>query len=102
MADQSLLPGWRCVCEEGGAELVRTMLGNHGIDAEVVPLGSRFKYSRMTVWVRDADYERAATLVEGMAEAMENPPTGTWRCGLCGETIEAQFDMCWSCGREQA
>jgi hypothetical protein len=101
MGDESRLPGWQCVCEEGDAELVRTMLANHGIQAEIVPIGSRFKYSQMTVWVREADYGRAAALVDQMADAMEDSPIGSWRCGYCGEESEAQFDICWNCGRDR-
>lgn len=101
MGEASLLPGWQCVCEEGDAELVCSMLANHGVQAEIVPMGSRSKYSQMTVWVRDADYVKAAALVSDMAEAMENAPTGAWPCGHCGEAIEAQFDICWNCGRDR-
>lgn len=101
MIEEALLPGWQCVCEGGDPELVRTMLANHGIDAEVVvPLGSWHKYSQPTVWVRDGDYERAATLVDQMAKSIENPPTGLWKCQRCGEENEAQFDICWKCGYE--
>jgi len=61
------------------------------------------KYSQPTVCVRDVDYDRAAVLVEQMAHAMENPPSGfPWRCGGCMEENEPQFDICWNCGREKA
>jgi hypothetical protein len=61
------------VCEEGDAELVRIMLANHGVHAEIVPIGSRSKYSQMTVWVRDADYVRATALVNDMARRWRMP-----------------------------
>jgi hypothetical protein len=35
MVDDSIMPGWRCVAEEGDAELVCVMLANHGVEAEM-------------------------------------------------------------------
>ncbi len=48
------------------------------------------------LWVtRPADLLRARELVE---EALrETDSHGTWTCPGCGETIEAQFGVCWHC-----
>ena len=103
MVDDSIMPGWQCVADEGDADLVCAMLANHGIQAEILPVARiGYKYSRPTVWVRDADFERAADLVDAMAHAMENPPVGfPWRCSGCMEENEPQFDICWKCGRDK-
>ena len=103
MADDSLLPGWRCVAEEGDPHLVVDLLSNHGIEAEIVPVAAvGYKYARPTVLVRDADFDRAAGLVEQMVHAMNHPPVAfPWCCPSCMEENEAQFDICWNCGREK-
>lgn len=52
------------------------------------------------VWVNDdSDFNIAIQLIEtaqSIAEKHEN-----WNC-KCGESIEGQFDICWSCGFERA
>jgi hypothetical protein len=100
MEERSLYPGWWCVCKHGDAELVRTMLDGHGIEVQLAPITSLGPYSEMAVWVREADFERATNLIARMADAMLNPPSGSWRCRWCGEDVEGQFDICWNCGRE--
>ena len=52
------------------------------------------------VWVRrNGDAGRARRLVEmlerSLAENQSRPPS---RCGHCGETSPAGFDLCWRCG----
>jgi hypothetical protein len=59
------------------------------------------RYSLPMLWVKEVDFDRAALLVDQMAEAMKNPPSGWWRCRSCGEDSEALFDACWNCGAEQ-
>ncbi len=51
-----------------------------------------------TLWVlddRDADLARSL-----IAEAMQvtGGSRDDWRCGQCGELMEAQFSQCWQCG----
>ena len=50
-----------------------------------------------TVWIEDPDlYDRARDLIA----RFERPATGpAWRC-RCGETNEASFELCWSCGQQ--
>ncbi len=51
------------------------------------------------IWVTDdADYYRALRLVEEIRN-QEHSTNDNWLCS-CGETIEAQFNACWQCGRE--
>jgi len=61
-----------------------------------------------SIWVRDADVDRAETLLEEFerlqreesrrafaeTEARQSP----WQCPNCGEALEAQFHACWKCG----
>ena len=70
---------------------------------DFVPLqgGGLFRMeTRPSVWVLDDD--RLARARELAAEFGSGPAAGgepeTWRC-RCGETVEAQFSECWSCGR---
>lgn len=52
------------------------------------------------VWVNDeADYSVAKELIKTILEKAEQKES--WKCN-CGELIEGQFDMCWSCGEEHA
>ncbi|MEM1056391.1 MAG: DUF2007 domain-containing protein [Bacteroidota bacterium] len=52
------------------------------------------------VWVADPARlgEAEAIVAEVHAEPEADVPDQT--CGQCGETTEAQFAVCWSCGAE--
>lgn len=49
------------------------------------------------LWVVETGhYLKAKSLVESaLAEPSSRAP---WRCPHCGESIEAQFAVCWNCG----
>jgi len=53
-----------------------------------------------TLWViEDRHYPRARQLVRefgrgGVAEARGAEP---WRCPICGEMVDPDFDICWNC-----
>jgi hypothetical protein len=50
------------------------------------------------VFVDEADFARAAELMEKFFDREREPPVaGTWNCAACGETVDAQFDICWNC-----
>lgn len=66
-----------------------------------------------SVWVEDADVERARPIIEeykqrDRADAQLElgndgerdpiPPRPTWTCAHCGEKVEEQFTQCWHCG----
>ncbi len=91
------------------AHMLKDLLAQEAIEAVVrgddfVPLqgGSLFRMeTRPSVWVLDDERlararELAAEFGSGGLPAERRPET--WRC-RCGETIEAQFSECWSCGR---
>ena len=50
-----------------------------------------------TLWVlEDGDLARAKQLTEQYFNQF--PVTGEpWRCEVCGETIDAGFEVCWNC-----
>jgi hypothetical protein len=53
---------------------------------------------RPELWLVD---ERDEALARKLIEAASSgPPAGAtpWRCRRCGETLEAQFTVCWQCG----
>ena len=105
----SRLPGWQCVVDEndeiqpGELELITALLANHGIEAQTANLGDfRNRYSRPTLWVPDADHERAVALLQNLRNEGQNPPRGfSWRCSGCMESNEPQFDVSWNCGRDK-
>ena len=89
------------------AHMLKDLLAQEEIEAVVrgddfVPLqgGSLFRMeTRPSVWVLDDD--RLPRARELAAEFGSGPSGGRpekWRC-RCGETVEAQFSACWSCGR---
>ncbi len=50
------------------------------------------------VWILDeAELDGARQL---LAQVLDPAPSSApaWRCGACGEHLEAQFDVCWQCG----
>ena len=49
------------------------------------------------LWVvNDLDYDRARQLIS--EQALDESPSGPWKCGSCGEENEGQFAACWNCG----
>ena len=49
---------------------------------------------------RAEDYPAAEALVREFFRP--RPRAGpSWRCARCGETSEAQFTACWSCGEDR-
>jgi hypothetical protein len=51
-----------------------------------------------TLWVLDDDeLERGKRLMERF---FKRPAVGgkAWRCQICGEGIDAGFEICWNCG----
>jgi len=91
------------------AEQVRDLLERRGIDAYVF---GEHTYSVLgvnplawpQVWVaEDRDFEPAKALVNDYEQARRDLAASAaageqWRCAACGETNEATFDVCWSCG----
>ncbi len=98
----------------GDAHFLRGLLESAGIEAVVrgddfVPLqgGSLLRMeTRSSVWVLDDEqYPAALEIVEEYVRTSKNVPGpavgDAWRCGRCGEEVEAQFTACWSCGAER-
>ena len=47
------------------------------------------------VWVfRDADYERALSIIE---TSLSRTRTAEWVCKNCEENNDASFEICWNC-----
>lgn len=56
-----------------------------------------FTECAMELWIeRDADQALAEEIFAAMRYGAPRGPA--WRCERCGETSEAQFTACWSCG----
>lgn len=51
------------------------------------------------LWLlEDGDYTLARRLIDQYLEqSSESSPA--WRCGHCGEMVDAGFDLCWNCSR---
>ncbi len=55
-----------------------------------------------TIWIyRAEDLEQAHQIVAAhhAQEPDGEPVAAPWLCPGCGETLDAQFDVCWQCGR---
>lgn len=87
------------------ANIVRGMLATHGVDVEIrgealwsarglIPMTSD---TLPTLWVREADAERALALLESV-RADADASAAPWRCPKCGEDGEPELGECWSCG----
>lgn len=88
------------------AHLVRGFLESQGVKAvvrgEFLTGGwGELPVDVCSVWVEnDAQYERANALTVSflngdLARALH---ADNWRCPQCGEQLEGQFTVCWSCG----
>ena len=102
--------------DEMDANFVKGLLEQRGIQAVVqgqalgevwgnLPLSAA---STPTVWVPEADVERARPLVEEYrrtdeANAVDDAERlrTTWACPNCGEKVEDQFTQCWKCGHNR-
>ena len=69
-------------CEVRG-EYRRAVIGE-------LPVGDSF----VELWLVDDDQAEQARRV--LAAAMPRS-SGPWTCPQCGESVEAEFDRCWSC-----
>lgn len=88
------------------AALVQAELNQAGIESElvgdhlyalrgVIPIESS---TLPKVLVHTEDLDRARELIEAWQLRMSSDEVGEpWTC-VCGETLEAQFKSCWSCG----
>lgn len=89
------------------AHFLRDMLGDAGIEASVVgdtltnmiPLGEE---TAPRVWVHRRDEDRARAALAGYERKHRAPhpddaPEAVWICPSCGESVEADFDVCWNC-----
>ena len=82
-------------------DVVRGMLMEEGIACEVtndtVPLPGAEFYPKL--WVsEDADFSRAAVVLENFRKLPDRKVTCAWTCPRCGEQLEEQFTSCWNCG----
>jgi hypothetical protein len=93
--------------------LVKGALENAGIEASVVgdhlqmavgdlPLGWPVS---PRVWVRAPDAQPAHALIEHWQANRLQPesvsPAPPWTCPKCGETVDADFDLCWNCQHDR-
>ncbi len=60
-----------------------------------VPMNSE---TAPSVWVADADFEQASTLVADFFREQAASAADDWTCPSCGEVLEGQFTECWNCG----
>jgi len=99
--------------DEMDASFVQGLLKQEGIDAVVqgqalgtawgtLPLSAE---SLPSVWVPEADVQRAGPIVERYRRTDEANADDdaerlrtTWTCPQCGEKVEDQFTHCWKCG----
>jgi hypothetical protein len=91
------------------AEFLHNLLTDAGIEsfviggatailAEVIPLAARAP----CLWVRQADETRAREFLADYERRRREPhsndeSTTTWKCGVCGELVDDEFDLCWNC-----
>ena len=55
------------------------------------------------LWVfRDSDAAKAEVMLRDAMLPKDAPRGAPWCCSACGESNEAQFAVCWSCGASDA
>ena len=92
------------------AHLVRGVLEAEGVTA-IVQGESLFTARGETpvtpdtlpsVWVLDdKDAPRAAEILADFRTRTVPAAGDAWKCRTCGEFVEAQFGLCWTCGNER-
>lgn len=88
-------------------EYLRSVLAERGIAVFVRnPTNTGLAVGELTpavtspeLWVgSDEDVAAAERLVKTTLEDMRPVSTEPWVCPKCGEHLEPQFEVCWSCG----
>jgi hypothetical protein len=54
------------------------------------------------VLVPESQLARAKELLKSVIGEAEVSTSTPWICAVCGEEVEASFDICWSCGGERS
>ena len=94
----------------GMVHLAKNTLANHGIEAiikgehlaGVAGGGSAWNEAWVELWVADdAQAVEAARIIDEATLPEGTTDEAPWTCPSCGETVEAQFAVCWNCGHEQ-
>lgn len=88
------------------AELVKDLLLDAGISAHVHgalltgAMGELPVDTTPEVWIEDDDrYQSArAVVAEYEARLRAEQIRAPWTCPRCGETVDGELDLCWSCG----
>jgi hypothetical protein len=99
--------------DELDAHFLQGLLSEEGIESVIqgetmervwggVPVNDQ---TTPTLWVGEADVERARPIVEqyerrrkDLVDHGDAPDRPTWKCPNCSEGIEEQFTSCWNCG----
>jgi hypothetical protein len=103
--------------DEMDAAFVKGLLEQEGIEAVLQGAALEAAFSTLplsdtslpSVWVNDADEERAMLIVKDYEQVdavnadddLEATPRPTWKCPNCGEAVEEQFSECWNCGHSR-
>jgi hypothetical protein len=53
------------------------------------------------IWIVDDRDEALALRLLERARKGPDANARPWKCSRCGETLEAQFTVCWNCGTER-
>jgi hypothetical protein len=85
---------------------LRNLLENEGIPCEILRdhlLGTIGGLPPVECWaelwvIEDSQFDKARYIVEKSMEELKEGTNDTWKCGSCGEEVEAQFMECWKCG----
>jgi hypothetical protein len=90
------------------AEQMRAILEEHGVAAYVegATVNTALSFIGNTLGgvkllVPKSDAEKAVAIIHTLGGASETPG-GDWFCGECEETVDAGFEVCWSCGQSRA
>lgn len=87
------------------AQILKDQLASHHIETVILGdylSGAAGELAAMqfpVIWVlEDRDYARGRELIElyleySVAEGSED----SWTCHRCGETVDAEFSICWNC-----
>lgn len=90
------------------AGIVRGMLEANGIEAIVrgeALFGARGLLpvsveTAPSVWVDDAQFERARALIEAAEQEREHLGP-EWTCPACSEVVDAELNQCWRCSADR-
>ena len=94
--DRTLVGHLQSVLEGYG---IATVIKNEFLGGGIGDLPAQECWPELWV-IYDADEQAARQILSAMQPTARTSSGSRWKCRVCGEWLDAQFDTCWRCAGE--